>query len=126
MVLGAAVVPECDRIRLPLETHAQLGGLHVAVEHFEYRVAFSRAQTDDVGSEKAIHEQAFPPSLGMGPDNRMLGARIGLAAIVVAVASAVVLLAIVNRSEAADQLADRLGEHLKGEIHVGEHSIAAA
>src|SRR5262249_9491495 len=105
MVLGAAVVQECDGIRLPLETHAQLGGFHVAVEHFEYRIAFGRAQTNDVRGEKTIHEQAFSPSLGMGPDNRMLGARIGLAAIVVAVASAVVLLAILVRSYASHLLA---------------------
>src|SRR5262245_42022106 len=102
MVLGAAVVPECDRIRLPLETHAQLGGFHVAVEHFEYRVAFSRAQTDDVRGEKTIHEQTFPPRLWMRPDNRMLGARISLAAIVVAVAATVVLLAVVHRCEPID------------------------
>ena len=62
----------------------------------------------------------------MGADHRVLGARIGLAAIVVAVAAAIVLLAVVHRGEAVDQLADRLRQRLVGEIHVREHGVAAA
>src|SRR5262249_12538006 len=100
MVLGAAVVPECDRICLPLETHAQFGGLHVPVEHLENRVAFARAQADNARGEEAVREQAFPTRLGMRPDDRMLGTRINPSAIVIAVAAAVVLLAVVDRREA--------------------------
>src|SRR5262249_46588499 len=39
MVLRAAVVPKCNRIRRPFEAHAQLRGLNVPIEHFENRVA---------------------------------------------------------------------------------------
>src|SRR5262249_38084496 len=92
MVLRAAVIPKCNRVRRPLKAHAQLGGLNVPIEHFEYRVAFALAQTDNFRSEEAIHEQAFPTSLGMRPNNRMLGTRIDLSAIVIAIAAAIMLL----------------------------------
>ena len=57
MVLRAAVVPKCNRVRRPLEAHAQLRGLNVPIEHFENRVAFTPVQTHNVRSEEAIHEQ---------------------------------------------------------------------
>ena len=53
----------------------------------------------------------------------MLGTRINLAAIIIAVAAAIVLLAIMDRCEAVNQLADRLRQHFVGEIHVGEHGV---
>ena len=98
MVLRAAVVPKCNRARRPLEAHAELGGLNVPIEHFQNRVAFALAQTDDVRGKKAIHEQAFLTCLGMRPNNRMLGTRIDLSAVVVAVAATIMLLAIVSPS----------------------------
>ena len=59
MVLRAAIVPKRNRVRRPLEAHAQLGGLNVPIEHFQNRVAFALAQTDNMRGEEAIHEQAF-------------------------------------------------------------------
>ena len=56
MVLRAAVVPKCNRIRRPFESHAQLRGLNVPIEHFENRVAFTLAQTNNMRGEEAIHE----------------------------------------------------------------------
>src|SRR5262245_48724128 len=44
VVLGAAVVPERNRVGLPLEAHAQLGRFDVPIEHFEDRVAFALVQ----------------------------------------------------------------------------------
>src|SRR5947209_17928847 len=108
MVLRAAVVPKCNRVRRPLETHAQLGGLKVPRKHFENRVAFALAQTDNMRGEEAIHEQAFPTCLGMRPNNWMLRSRIDSSAIVIAVAAAIMLLAIVDRCEAINELADWL------------------
>src|SRR5215475_13108605 len=70
MVLRAAVVPKCDRVRRPLEAHAQIGGLDVPIEHFENRVAFILAQADDVVGEKAINEQAFLTRFGMSANAR--------------------------------------------------------
>src|SRR5262245_47620976 len=98
MVLRAAIVPKCNRVGRPLETHTQLGGLDVPIEHFENRVAFALAQTDNVRGEEAIHEQAFLTCLGVRPHNRMLGTRIDLLAVVITVAPAIMLLAILAPS----------------------------
>src|SRR5262249_20519524 len=83
MVSRAAVVPTCNRARRPLEAHAQLGRLNVPIEQFQKRVAFALARTDNVRGEEAIHEQAFLTCLGMRPNNRMLGTRIDLSAVVI-------------------------------------------
>src|SRR5205823_10818597 len=99
MVLRAAVVPKRNRVWCPLEAHAQLGRLNVPIEHLENRVAFALAQTNNMRGEEAIHEQAFPTCLGMRPNNRMLGMRIDLSAVVIAVAAAIMLLAIVDRCD---------------------------
>src|SRR5262245_2814591 len=124
MVLRAAVVPECHRIRLPLEARAELGGLYLPIEHFEDRVAFTLAQTDNMRGEEAVHEQTFPAGFGMRANNRMLSARVSLAAIIISVAATIVLLAIMDGGQAVDQLADWLRQHLIGKIHVGEQGIA--
>src|SRR5262249_53221911 len=126
VMLSAAVVPECHRIRLPLEAHAELGGLYLSIKHFENRITFTLSQTNNMRGEEAIHEQAFPTSFGMRADNRMLGARVSLAAIVIAVTTPIVLLAVVDCAQAVNQLSDWFRKHLVGKIHVGEHGIAAA
>src|SRR5262245_18244630 len=118
MVLGAAIVPECHRIRLPLEAHAELANLHLTLKYFEDRIAFALAQTDNMRGEEAVHEQALPAGFGMRANNRMLGACVSLAAIVITVAAAIVLLAVVDCGQTVNQLSDRLRKHLVGEIHV--------
>src|SRR5215475_15851597 len=95
MVLRAAIVPKCNRVGRPLEAHTQLGGLDVPIEHFENRVAFALAQTDNVRGEEAIHEQAFFTCLGVRPNNWMIGTRIDFAEVVITVAATLMLLAIV-------------------------------
>ena len=112
MVLRAAGVPTCNRVRRPLEAHAQLRGLNVPIEHFENRVAFTLAQTDNVRGEEAIHEQAFFTCLGVRPNNWMLGTRIDFSAVVITIAGTIMLLAIVDRCEPINELADRLRQHL--------------
>jgi len=102
MVLCAAVVPKRNRVRLPLEAHTQLGGLHLPIEHFKDRVTFTLAQTDNMRGEEAVHKQAFPASFGTRPNNRMLGTRVNLAAIVITVATAIVFLAVMDCGEAVD------------------------
>src|SRR5436305_8006307 len=62
----------------------------------------------------------------MRPNNRMLGTRIDLSAVVIAVAATIMLLAIMDRCEPIDQLANRLRQHFVSEIHVGEHGVATA
>src|SRR2546430_12839121 len=89
MVLRAAVVPKCNRVRRPLEAHAQLGGFNVSIEHFENRIAFALVQTHNLRGKEAIHEQAFLTCLGMRPNNWMLRSRIDSSAIVIAVAAAI-------------------------------------
>src|SRR5260370_16281614 len=118
MVLRAAVVPKCNRVRRPLEAHAQLGGLNVPIKHFENRVAFALAQTDNMRGEEAIHEQAFPTCLGMRPNNRMLGTRIDLSAVVIAVAAAIMLLAILDRCQAINELPHWLRPPAVTDIHL--------
>src|SRR5262249_36194208 len=118
MVLSAAVVPECHRIRLPLEAHAELGRLHLPIEHVESRVAFILTQTDNMRGEEAVHEQAFPAGFGMRPNNRMLSARVNSSAVIVSVPTAIVLLAIMQSGQTIDQLADWFRQHLIGKIHV--------
>src|SRR5215470_11626684 len=126
MVLRAAVVPKCNRVRRPLEAHAQLRGLNMPIEHFENRVAFTLVQAYNVRSEEAIHEQTFLTCLGVRPNNWMFGTRIDFSAVVISVAATIMLLAIVDCCEPINELADRLRQHLVREIHVGEHGVATA
>src|SRR5215469_3834186 len=87
MVLRAAVVTKCNRVRRPLEARARLGGVNEPIEHIQNRDAFAVSRTDDVRGEEAIHEQAFLTCLGMRPNNRMLSTRIDLSAVVITVAA---------------------------------------
>jgi hypothetical protein len=125
MVLRAAVVPERDRVRLPLEAAMQFRRLDVAVEHLQYRVALLLAQLHDAGGEGAVDEQCLAPGHRMGADQGMLLTRVLLAP-VFGVPSAVDMLAVVDRGHAFKHPLDRIGQRLVGTVGVGEHGIASA
>src|SRR5262245_8130776 len=80
-VLGAAVVPEGDRVGLPLEAHRELGRLDVAPEHLQDRIALAFAEADNAGREHPIYEQDLPARDRVGAHDRVLGTRIRLAGI---------------------------------------------
>src|SRR6516162_4729336 len=61
VVLDAAIVPKGDRVRLPLEAHAELRRLDVPIEHFQDRSTLEPMQTDDPCGEYAANEQALSP-----------------------------------------------------------------
>src|SRR5262249_17795602 len=100
VMLNAAVVPKCNRVRLPVEAHAELGRFDVPIEHLKDRVTLVLLKADNARREEAVDEKAFLAGHWMGPNDRMLGARIRLAAIIIAISSAKVLLTIVDRGKA--------------------------
>ena len=56
-MLGAAIVPKCERIRLPVYSAGQAMGLaYVIKQHVQYRLAFRRVQPLDVRRESAVDE----------------------------------------------------------------------
>src|SRR5712672_43225 len=107
-MLDATVVPECNRVRLPLEADAELGRLDVAIEHLKDCVALVLPQADDARRECAVDEQALFPGDWMGPNNRMFGAGKCLAGIINPVSPTIDVLAVMNRAQSVDQLSDRL------------------
>src|SRR5688500_3676964 len=92
-MLGAAVVPERHRARLPAEAHLELRRLDMAEQRLQEAVALVLGEADDAHREETVDEQHLLARDGMRAHHRVLGARIDLAAVVVAVAAAVELLA---------------------------------
>src|SRR5215468_2349569 len=126
VMLDTTVIPKCNRIRLPLEAHAQLGRLDVPIQHLENCVALALLQADNSCREEAVDEKALPPGYRVSPNHRVLGARECLASVVYAVPSPIYMFAVMNCGEAVQQFSHWLRQRLVGEIHVGEQGVAAA
>src|SRR5262249_62314884 len=120
------VVQKANGVGLPVEPHAELGRFDMPIKHLKDRVALVLLKADNTRRKEAVDEEAFLAGHWMGPNDRMLGPRIRLAAIIIAISSAKVFLAVMDRGKAVDQLADRLRQRLVGQIHVGKHGVAAA
>ena len=77
-VLGTAVVPEGDRVRAPTEAALEERVLRVVVEIAQDAVALVGGDTHDAPREAAIDVERLLARDRVGPDDRMLGARIAL------------------------------------------------
>ena len=56
VMLSGAIVPERDRIRLPMEPAYELRRLAVTIQHLQHRVALVRLELNDPGREALIDE----------------------------------------------------------------------
>ena len=81
-VLDAAVIPERNGIRPPLEAHAQFRRLDATIQHPQDRVAFVLAKSNNPCREISVDEEALLPGDRMRPNDGELGARKCLAGIV--------------------------------------------
>src|SRR6516165_10310041 len=109
MVLYAAIVPKGDGIRLPFEATVQLRRLDVAIEHLEHGGALMPGELHDAGREPAIDKQEPLARDGVCADHRMLGTR-EHSLVLDAVAPSEHVLAIMDRGQSFEHLADRLGK----------------
>src|SRR5262245_49657900 len=75
-VLGAAVVPEGDRARLPAETALEQRVLHMLVQVPQDGVALVDRHAEDARGEAAVDVERLLPGPRMRSDHRVLGARI--------------------------------------------------
>src|SRR5215469_16480273 len=71
-MLGAAIVPECDRAGVPSKAALKLGIFDVPEEHLENRVALALRQLHDFSGEHPIHVKCLAPRVRMSPYHRML------------------------------------------------------
>ena len=125
-MLGAAVVPERQRVRCPLQPAPQpWRGVDVPVEHVQHRPALASGQPLDVRREALIHEEDLPPRLGMARHHRMFVARIAARRRLGLVGADVRNRPVVNRRQPVEERLDGRGEHLVGEVHVREQRVAA-
>lgn len=125
LVHHAAVVPECNRVRLPLEAHAELGRFHMPIEHFENGIALAPPEADNTCGVVSVDEQGFSPRHRMCPNNGVFGPRKYLAAVVDTIAPTHDVLAIMYSAQSAQQLLDRFRKRLVGQVHVGEQGVPA-
>src|SRR5439155_12730326 len=77
-VLGAAVVPERNRVLAPAEAALEQRVLRMLVEIGQDGIALVAGDTDDEAGEAAVDIERLPARHRMGADDRMLGARISL------------------------------------------------
>src|SRR3954470_22388383 len=71
-VLGAAVVPEGDRVRLPAEAALEQRVLHVLVEPGQDAVALVARDAEDAGGEAAVDVERLTAGDGVGAHHRVL------------------------------------------------------
>src|SRR6266567_5539956 len=76
-MLGAAIVPERDRVLGPTETALEQRVLGVLIEIVKDRVALVAREADDMTGEAAVDVERFAARHRMRANDRMLGARIG-------------------------------------------------
>src|SRR5262245_26328608 len=79
VMLGAAVVPECQRARLPAEAAGELRLYLVAKQEVEQRGALLGRETLELGGMTGVDIERLAPGFGMCAHDRMLaGQRLGL------------------------------------------------
>src|SRR5437868_8340602 len=100
-VLGAAVVPEGDRVFAPAEAALEQWIFRVLVEIGENSIALVLGDADDVTRKAAVDIERLLARHRMDADHRMLGARIGglIGDAVIGVEPAVDGFAVVQRGE---------------------------
>lgn len=126
LMLGAAVVPERNRVPFPLEPAGQFWRLNMLEQECEQRVALGLAQLHDARGEAAIDEQELPAGDGMDAYHRMLEARKLHVAAFACLAVGMRLPGIVDGGQPVQHLAQRLRQGLVGQVHVGKHGVATA
>src|SRR5262249_30672308 len=70
-MLGAAVVPECDRVLAPVEAHLPLRVLDVLEQEAEDGVALLARYAVDLRGLAAVHVEKLPAGPGMHGDHRV-------------------------------------------------------
>src|SRR5260370_32144314 len=65
IMLGAAIIPECDRMRRPAETHVPMRPRDMVVQEFQHAAAFGRRHFVNVTGELAIDEQRLAAAFRM-------------------------------------------------------------
>src|SRR5438105_7801756 len=84
VMLGAAIVPECDRMRRPAEAHVPMRPRDMVVKEFQHAAAFGRRYFVNVTGELAIDEQRLAAAFRMTTDDGVNGDRIDIGVLVIA------------------------------------------
>src|SRR5262245_17065420 len=108
MVLDAAVVPESDRVWLPLEPRTEFRRLDMPVKHLKDRGALALLEAHDSSCEDAVDEEALLSSDWMGPNNGVFGPGVCLTRVVNIITRTIDMFAIVNGYHTFEHLLDRL------------------
>ena len=74
VMLGAAVVPKRNRVRLPLETHGKFRCLDMPIQHLQNRVALLAAKADNMAATTAITARTFFSIVGIYREARACAA----------------------------------------------------
>src|SRR6266550_7535796 len=78
IMLGAAIVPECDRMWRPAETHVPVRPRDMVVKEFQHAAAFSRRHFINVTGELAIDEQRLAAAFRVTNDDGVSGDRVNI------------------------------------------------
>ena len=70
-MLGAAVIPECDRPLLPAEPAGKGWLGRMFTQEIQQGQTFLLAPSDETFGEIRIHEQKLASGFGMGPHDRV-------------------------------------------------------
>src|SRR5713101_3052096 len=120
IMLGAAIVPECDRMRRPAETHVPMRPRDMVVKEFQHAAAFSRRHFVNVTGELAIDEQCLAAAFRMTTDDGVNGDWIDIGVLVKAART-------VMRCGLALQIRLHRGtQFLVSLVSGGKHRVAAA
>src|SRR6516225_11788910 len=76
LVLDAAVVPEGNRVRLPVEPHLEFLTRAELAQKVQERAPLLSRQLVDVGGELAVDVERLAPGYGVGANNGMRGFRV--------------------------------------------------
>ena len=126
-VLGAAVVPEGDRVLTPLEAAVVVGLRAVPEQEREQGVALGDGQVLDARREPLVHVERGLAGDRVGADDGVLGRRVvAVAEVARAVAPPVVLLAFVDGGQSGEKVLHPVRQALVGGVHAGEERVAAA
>src|ERR1700756_2740509 len=117
-MLGAAVIPEGDRILGPAEAALEQRVLCVLVEIAKDRVALVAGNADDVAREAAVDIERLLARYRVRAQDRMLGARIArlVGDAVIGIKATISLLAIMQRGQTIEIGFHALRQRLIGRI----------
>src|ERR1700720_1634132 len=77
IMLGATIVPHCDRVWLPAPAHGELRPVHVIKQKLQKVVAFFLRESLNGGRKSFVDKKTILARLRMSSDHRMKHRRIG-------------------------------------------------